>query len=216
MQEDSAIEARRDYLASELHRDMLVDDPVVQFGRWLSAAQDAKLIDTTAMILATTDNDGGVHARIVLLKQFDASGFCWFTSRHSDKGRQLAAKPRAALLFHWRELERQVRIEGPVSHMPDDEADAYFQSRPEGSRFSAAASAQSQVVDSRKTLEARVAELRASHPDGKVPRPPHWGGYRLAPERFEFWQGRADRLHDRFVYRRSAETDDWIIERLQP
>jgi len=154
---------------------------------------------------------------VVLLKHFDTTGFTWYTYQESDKGRQIAANPQASLLFYWRELERQVRIEGPVNQLDPAQADEYFYSRPEGSRFSAAASVQSKPVTNRAELEDRVAQLHKAHPDGDVPRPSVWGGYCLTPVRFEFWQGRADRLHDRFIYTRNAtDSIDWQITRLQP
>ena len=179
------------------------------------------------MMLATVDADGRPHSRVVLLKHFDADGFVWYTYQESDKARQLEANPHAALLFYWCALERQVRIEGAVERLDPAGADEYFYSRPEGSRFSAAASEQSSPVENREVLERRVAELHDEHPDGNVPRPEAWGGYRMRPERFEFWQGRKDRLHDRFEFRREpdggdggggggGDADAWRVTRLQP
>lgn len=218
MSDSDLIEPRRDYTADTLHRAELDSNPIAQFQHWLSVAREERIIDATAMGLSTVDAAGHPHSRIVLLKQVDDAGFVWYTYRDSDKGQQLAARPVASLLFYWQRLERQVRIEGTVSETDDVAADEYFHSRPEGSRFSAAASIQSAPTDQRSTLEARVAELKQAHPDGKVARPERWGGYRLTPTRFEFWQGRADRLHDRFIY----QPDDadgsrgWRITRLQP
>ena len=166
------------------------------------------------MTLATATAQGMPSVRIVLLKHFDADGFCWYTDKSSQKGAELAANPQASLLFYWRELERQVRISGVVEALEDRFNDEYFHSRPEDSRFSAAASQQSQPVEARDTLKARIAELRRQHPDGDVPRPAQWGGYRLRAQQIEFWQGRENRLHDRFRFTREAA--GWLIERLQP
>lgn len=217
---DSLIEPRRDYTADTLRRTDLADDPVEQFRHWLGDARERKILDATAMMLATADADGQPHSRVVLLKHFDADGFVWYTYQRSDKARQLEANPRAALLFYWCALERQVRIEGTVERLDPQGADDYFYSRPEGSRFSAAASEQSSPVADRGVLERRVAELHGEHPEGDVPRPEVWGGYRIRPVRFEFWQGRADRLHDRFAFERDdgAASGDggWTATRLQP
>jgi len=221
---DSLIEPRRDYSADTLRRADLDSDPVAQFRRWLQDARDAKLIDATAMMLATVDAEHRPHSRVVLLKRCDEDGFVWYTYQDSDKGRQLADHPVAALLFYWSRLERQVRIEGRVEMLDPSEADDYFYSRPEGSRFSAAASEQSAHVADRSVLEARVAALHEQHPDGAVPRPAIWGGYRLVPDRYEFWQGRDDRLHDRFEFARAgagrhpeqAPAGGWQINRMQP
>ncbi len=217
MSQDDLIEARRDYTADTLRRADLASNPTKQFTNWLQDARNAKLIDATAMVVATADNSGQPHSRVVLLKHFDDAGFIWYTYQESDKGQQLAENPQAAILFYWRELERQVRIEGAVTKLDPALADEYFYSRPEGSRFSAAASVQSQPVSDRSVLEQRVAKLHEEHPDGNVPRPDVWGGYLLQPVRLEFWQGRADRLHDRFIYTRpNVETEQWDITRLQP
>lgn len=205
---------RREYTAVGLRRRDLAGDPLEQFERWFRDAVDAGLEDATAMALATASATGEPAVRIVLLKHYDADGFCWYTDYRSAKGRELAENPRGAGLFYWRELSRQVRISGPVSRLEPAAADAYFASRPADSRFSAAASRQSAPVDGRETLQARVADLRRQHPDGDVPRPPDWGGYRLQPEVYEFWQGREGRLHDRFRFTRGP--DAWSVERLQP
>jgi pyridoxamine 5'-phosphate oxidase len=207
-------DTRRDYGAEGLRRAALQGDPLDQFERWFTEAVDAGLADATAMALATAGADGQPAVRIVLLKHFDHDGFCWYTDYRSAKGRELAENPRASCLFHWRELDRQVRLSGPVTRIAAADATAYFATRPADSRFSAAASRQSAVVPSRDELESRVAELRRQHPDGDVPRPEQWGGYRLQPECYEFWQGRTGRLHDRFRYTRHG--DGWQIERLQP
>ncbi|MCB1864516.1 MAG: pyridoxamine 5'-phosphate oxidase [Chromatiales bacterium] len=205
---------RREYDAASLRRADLAADPVAQFERWFAAALEAETIEPTAMTLATATAAGRPSARIVLMKHFDADGLCWYTDSRSRKGAELADNPHAALLFHWPGAERQVRIEGTVERLPPNLADRYFNSRPEASRYSAAASVQSSVVAGRDVLESRVAELRLAHPDGGVARPEAWIGYRLRPGRFEFWQGRVNRLHDRFEYRRDAK--GWQVERLSP
>lgn len=212
---NNLIEERRDYVAAELRRNQLQSDPINQFTDWLAHARDAKLIDATAMALATVDSHGRPHSRIVLLKKFNSKGFTFYTNYDSHKGVQLKTNPHAALLFYWRELERQVRIEGQVVKLPGSDADDYFHSRPEGSRFSAAASRQSAVAENRETLEKAVTSLRNTHPTGEIPRPINWGGYLLKPERLEFWQGREDRLHDRFCYH-LQDDGIWTIDRLSP
>ncbi len=190
-------------------------DPIRQFEKWFQQALASQLPEPNAMTLATAATDGQPSARVVLLKAFDASGFTFFTNYDSRKGRELAENPRAALLFFWPELQRQIRIEGTVERMPEDDSDAYFRSRPLGSRLSAWASRQSEVIPSREFLEERVRALMQRFPDGETPCPPHWGGYRLCPLCLEFWQGRPDRLHDRLRYRRT-ENHDWHLERLSP
>ena len=210
------IEPRRDYTADTLRRSDLADTPVKQFTQWLQDARDRKILDATAMMLSTADSTGQPHSRVVLLKHFDDDGFVWYTYQESDKARQLAENPKASILFYWCALERQVRIEGTVEKLDPTLADEYFYSRPEGSRFSAAASIQSQPVDNRDILEQRVAELHEKHPDGNVPRPSVWGGYRLVPHRLEFWQGRADRLHDRFIFESQEGDTSWSVHRIQP
>ncbi len=212
---DDLIEPRRDYTANTLSAKELADSPVDQFTAWMSQARDAKIIDASAMAVATADSQGQPHVRMVLLKKFDETGFVWYTYQQSDKGREIAENPRASILFYWRELERQIRIEGTVSRLDPNDADEYFYSRPEGSRFSAAVSVQSAPVANRAVLEKKVAELHAKFPDGNVPRPDVWGGYKLEPQRYEFWQGRADRLHDRFIYTRSTD-NSWQTQRLSP
>ena len=215
------IEERRDYTADTLRRSELANTPLEQFAQWLKDARARKIIDATAMMVSTVDVAGQPHSRVVLLKEFDDQGFVWYTYQESDKARQIAENNKASILFYWCLLERQVRIEGHVERLNPADADAYFYSRPEGSRFSAAASVQSKPVANREILEARVAELHEQYPDGNVPRPDVWGGYQLIPHRFEFWQGRADRLHDRFIYTRDmheakSPTTDWQIDRLSP
>jgi pyridoxamine 5'-phosphate oxidase len=205
---------RREYQRAGLVEGDLDPDPLVQFGRWFQEAVDAGLLEPEAMTLATATPDGRPSARMVLLRGFDKRGFVFYTNYASRKGAELAANPRAALVFWWGELERQVRIEGRVERTSRQESEAYFRSRPEGSRLSAAASPQSRVVADRAELEERVARLAASHPGGTVPLPDTWGGYRLAHETLEFWQGRPNRLHDRLRYRRAA--GGWRVERLAP
>lgn len=207
-------DVRREYESQGITRKDMDSDPFVQFGHWMQRARDLELMDATAMTLATADPQGRPSARIVLLKHVDSEGFCWYTDSRSQKGRELAANPHAALLFHWRDLSRQVRVHGTVTQLPAEEADQYFYMRPEGSRFSAAASHQSAVIERRSSLEDQVLRLRASYPDGDVPRPPEWLGYRLEPEYFEFWQGQDNRLHDRIVYR--PDGSGWIMQRISP
>lgn len=208
-------QTRREYAAEGLRRSSLAADPLAQFQRWLGEALDAGLQDATAMALATADTAGWPSVRIVLLKHFDQAGFCWYTDYRSQKGRELADNPRASGLFHWRELDRQVRITGRVTRVDERTSDEYFSSRPLDSRLSAAASEQSAPVADRWTLEARVAELTERHPDGAVPKPAAWGGYLLSPHSYEFWQGRVGRLHDRFHYR-LEDDGTWTVQRLQP
>ncbi len=205
---------RRSYESQRISKSDLHADPFTQFGFWLSDANELQLLDATAMTLATSTVDGQPSLRVVLLKHYDRDGFCWYTDARSQKGQELAANPQAALLFHWRDVSRQVRLQGPVERLPVADAEAYFHSRPSGSRFSAAASHQSSEIGSHAELEARVRELHEAHPDGEVPRPPEWIGYRLQPDKFEFWQGNEDRLHDRIVYEPAAE--GWQKKRLCP
>ncbi|HJU01824.1 MAG TPA: pyridoxamine 5'-phosphate oxidase [Actinomycetes bacterium] len=205
---------RREYTREALAEADVDADPVVQFGRWFEQAEQAGLLEPHAMTLATATADGRPSARMVLLRGFDERGFCFYSNYESRKAAELAANPRAALVFWWDKLERQVRIEGTVERTSRAESEAYFTSRPPGSQLSAAASPQSRVVPDRTVLERRVAELATAVPDGHVPLPDFWGGYRLAHEVVEFWQGRPNRLHDRLRYRRVG--DAWRIERLAP
>ena len=205
---------RREYTRAALAEADVDADPVAQFRRWFEQAEAAGLLEPTAMTLATATPDGRPSARMVLLRGFDERGFCFYTNYESRKGVELAANPRAALVFWWAELERQVRIEGRVERTSRAESEAYFHSRPPGSQLSAAASPQSRVITDRAMLERRVAELATGAPDGPVPLPDFWGGYRLTHEVVEFWQGRPNRLHDRLRYRRADAA--WKLERLAP
>ncbi len=207
-------DVRRDYEAHGIRRKDMDPDPLVQFGQWLQRARDLELLDATAMTLATADRDARPSARVVLLKHFDAEGFCWYSDSRSQKGRELEQNPNASLLFHWRDFSRQVRVHGTVTPMPADDAEKYFMLRPEGSRFSAAASHQSAEIESRSHLEDEVLRLRAAYPDGDVPRPDAWIGYRLRPDYFEFWQGQDNRLHDRIVY--TPVESGWQMKRISP
>jgi pyridoxamine 5'-phosphate oxidase len=189
-------------------------DPMVQFGRWFDDAEAADLVEPSAMTLATATAEGVPSARMVLLRGVDQRGFVFYTNYESRKAAELAANPRAALVFWWGELQRQIRVEGPVERTSQQESAAYFRTRPLGSRLSAWASPQSRVIPGRAVLDQRVAELAAGHPDGNIPLPPFWGGYRLVPEVVELWQGRPNRLHDRLRYTRTP--GGWRLERLAP
>lgn len=190
------------------------DDPIELFARWFREAEDAGLPLPESMALSTATADGVPSSRMVLLKAFGPEGFCFFTNYESRKSRELMANPRAALLFHWAVLERQVRIEGRVERVSDEESFAYYRTRDRGSRIGAWASRQSRPLPDRETLENRVAEFESRFPGDEVPLPPHWGGYRVVPERIELWQGRPSRLHDRCVFVRDGSA--WRMERLYP
>jgi pyridoxamine 5'-phosphate oxidase len=210
---------RIDYMRETLDETDVAPDPHRQFEHWFDEAVKAQVPEPNAMTLATVGADRQPAARIVLLKGFDARGFVFFTNYASRKGRELAACERAALLFFWAELERQVRIEGLVEKVPDAESAEYFAGRPHASRLGAWASPQSEPIAGRAALEARFAEAEARFREAgdHVPRPPHWGGYLLAPAVFEFWQGRQSRMHDRVRYRRDpAHPGAWAIDRLAP
>ena len=191
----------------------VASDPISQFHAWFEQWANLNPNAADTMVLSTVDADGWPDARAVLLKGVDNRGFVFYTNRRSAKGNQLETAGHAALTMVWREIERQVRIVGEVSQVPETESDQYFASRPRGAQIGAWASEQSAVLSSRAELNARVTALAKQYPS-QVPRPPHWGGYLIAPHRVEFWQGRPDRLHDRIRYRK--ETDSWIIERLAP
>jgi pyridoxamine 5'-phosphate oxidase len=205
---------RREYALARLDERDAAPDPVAMFSRWFAEARAAEIPEPNAMTLATASADGEPGARMVLLKGVDAGGFVFFTDYRSRKAAELDANPRAALVFHWMELERQVRIAGRVSRVGREETEAYFRTRPLGSRLGAWASEQSSVIPDRAALDARFREAEARFPDGEVPAPPHWGGYRVAPVTVEFWQGRASRLHDRIRY--VLQDGGWAIERLSP
>jgi pyridoxamine 5'-phosphate oxidase len=204
---------RKDYKVASLAESDVAPSPFTQFDKWLKQAIDAALPEPNAMTLATVGADGRPSTRVVLIKGSEERGPVWFTNYQSRKGRELAGNPFAALQFHWVELERVVRIEGRVEKVSDAESDAYFNGRPLDSRIGAWASPQSETISSRAVLVARAAEYAAKFLL-KPPRPPHWGGYRLLPDQFEFWQGRPSRLHDRIVYR--LQDGAWRIERLAP
>jgi len=206
---------RNEYKKASLDERALDPDPIRQFQRWFDDALAAEVDEPNAMALATADAEGRPSVRIVLLKGIDERGFTFHTCYDGRKGRELDANPHAAFVLFWPALERQVRVEGTVERVSDAESDAYFQSRPLESRLGAWASPQSQVVPSRATFEERMEEYRSRYPDGEIPRPPNWGGYRIQPQSLEFWQGRPSRLHDRARYTRGA-SGDWIIERLAP
>lgn len=210
----SIAELRREYASRALTEADALDDPIQQFAVWFGEALKSELLDTNAMTLATASPDGEPAARIVLLKGFDETGFVFFTNYESAKAADLDRNPRACLLLFWAALERQVRVTGHVSKTSTQESEKYFQSRPFESQIGAWASAQSRTLSDRASLEARYAELAEKYAGGPVPLPPFWGGYRVAPERIEFWQGRKSRLHDRLLYTKHAGT--WVRSRLAP
>jgi pyridoxamine 5'-phosphate oxidase len=215
MTSPTVADLRRDYARARLDEADVSHDPMVEFARWFAEAEDAQVLEPNAMTLATAGPDGTPAARIVLLKGFDERGFVFFTDYRSRKGEELAANPRAALVFYWGELERQVRITGPVTRTSGEESETYFRSRPLGSRRGAWVSHQSRVIPSRAVLEDDLREVEARFPGDDVPLPPHWGGYRVAPVTIEFWQGRPSRLHDRIRYHREP-SGRWAVERLSP
>jgi pyridoxamine 5'-phosphate oxidase len=234
----SIADLRREYNLSGLRRKDLEADPILQFKRWFEQAQGARasgrlrklvvrlykrlllmggaeLMDLTAMTLATVDKEGRPSARVVLLKGVDERGFIFYTNYESRKAQELAGNPNAALVFYWPDQERQVCIAGEVSKLSPVESDAYFKSRPRGSRLGAWASKQGAVIRDRAALEELWRQMEARFPGEEIPRPPFWGGYLLRPTRMEFWQGRANRLHDRFRYTRQAD-GTWLVDRLSP
>jgi len=212
---DYVARLRKEYTRAGLKESEIDPNPIEQFRRWFDEALAADLHEPNAMTLATAGPGGRPSARIVLLKRFDERGLVFYTNYEGRKGSDLEANPHCALVFYWGELERQVRVEGLVRRVPDEESDAYFAGRPWGSQLAAWASRQSQPIEDRGALEERLRELEAEYEGREVPRPPFWGGYRVEPETIEFWQGRENRLHDRLRYRRS-ENGRWGRERLQP
>jgi pyridoxamine 5'-phosphate oxidase len=234
----SIADLRREYSLTGLRRRDLDPDPIVQFNRWFEQASGvrasgrimkvliriykalllvsgAQPMDVNAMTLATADKEGRPSARVVLLKGLDQRGFIFFTNYDSRKGHELAENPRAALVFYWAGLERQVCVAGEVTVLPPAESEAYFKTRPRGSRLAAWASKQSEIIKDRAQLEEKWRQLEAQFPGEDIPKPPYWGGYILTPIRFEFWQGRPSRLHDRFRYSKQKDAT-WLIERLAP
>jgi pyridoxamine 5'-phosphate oxidase len=207
--------SRYEHASRGLRRRDLDPDPIKQFSNWFTAAIEAGIRDVNAMSLATAGRDGRPSVRVVLLKGFDQDGFVFFTNYESEKGQQLEANSFAALAFYWIELDWQIRISGKTEKTSHEESERYFRSRPIGSQLGAWASRQSEVVDARRVLDARMAEMTERFADKPIPLPPHWGGYRLKPETMEFWQGRPNRLHDRFRYTRRAD-GSWLIDRLAP
>ncbi|MBX7132308.1 MAG: pyridoxamine 5'-phosphate oxidase [Fimbriimonadaceae bacterium] len=210
---DAYLGVRASYERADLEAEHLDPDPIVQLRRWIEEAMSEGVIEPNAMCLSTVDESGQPHSRIVLLRGLDARGLTFFTNYESQKGRDLASNPQASVCFWWGAMERQVRVEGLVEKVSSEESDAYFASRPRESQLASASSPQSREIESRAELDAAMAEYGRIHPDD-IARPSNWGGYRLVPNRFEFWQGRPARLHDRLVYVRSDEA--WVIQRLAP
>jgi pyridoxamine 5'-phosphate oxidase len=210
----SIADIRREYAQARLDETHASPDPLVEFDHWFTQAREAKVPEPNAMTLATATRDGVPSARIVLLKGYDERGFVFFTDYRSQKGAELEENPQASLVFFWAELERQVRITGPVSVVSREESEAYFRTRPRTSRLSAWASHQSQVIRGRKVLDDEAKQMDRRYPDD-VPLPPYWGGFRVTPETIEFWQGRESRLHDRLRYLRK-KGGGWNLERLSP
>lgn len=211
----SIADLRREYAGTPLDEGAVHPDAIAQFRAWFEEALDAEVVEPNAMTLATATPDGRPSARVVLLKGLDERGFVFFTDYGSRKGRELESNPHAALVFYWPELHRQVRVTGAVSRVPPAESETYFRSRPPASRYSAWVSRQSEPVPGREALEARLRDAEARFPDGEVPRPDRWGGFVVAPEAIEFWQGRPGRLHDRLLYTRRPD-GSWLLERLSP
>jgi pyridoxamine 5'-phosphate oxidase len=206
---------RKEYSLQTLNEADINTDPIAQFEKWWQEALDSHIEEVNAITLATASAAGKPSARIVLLKGFDKNGFVFFTNYHSHKGKEIDENPFACLVFFWKELERQVRIEGGISKVSEEESDAYYNSRPAGSRIGAWASPQSKVIASRQVIENNVAELEKNFAGGEIERPPHWGGYIVKPAVIEFWQGRSSRLHDRIQYN-ALENGQWKTERLAP
>jgi pyridoxamine 5'-phosphate oxidase len=205
---------RKDYKLQTLLEADVAQDPIVQFGKWWDEAVKSEIDEVNAMTLATADKNNIPSARIVLLKGYDKNGFVFFTNYQSHKGEQLLQNPNACLVFFWKELERQIRITGTVEKIRSVESDAYFSSRPAGSRIGAWASPQSSVIANRTVIEEKLKDFEQQFGDNNIPRPPHWGGYIVKPVQMEFWQGRTSRLHDRMQY--TLQEGSWVIERLAP
>jgi pyridoxamine 5'-phosphate oxidase len=205
---------RKDYKLQTLLEADVAPDPITQFGKWWEEAVNSAIDEVNAMTLATIDKNNMPSARIVLLKGYDKNGFVFFTNYQSHKGEQLLQNPSACLVFFWRELERQIRITGKVEKISGKDSDAYFTSRPAGSRIGAWASPQSSVIANRTVIEEKLKDLEQQFGDNNIPRPPHWGGYIVKPIQIEFWQGRPSRLHDRMQY--TLQEGSWVVERLAP
>lgn len=206
---------RTDYRMAALDEATAGDNPISFFSKWFTEAEHAQITEVNAMTLATVDAQNKPHARIVLLKGLDERGFSFYTNYNSAKGKDMSAHPEAALVFFWKELERQVRVEGRIERVSDAESDAYFNSRPEGSRLGAWASPQSEEITDRHILDKRYTEYKNKYPGNDIPRPPYWGGYRVLPTRIEFWQGRSNRMHDRIVFTENG-SEGWTKSRLAP
>jgi len=214
MEADDLTAIRREYRAELFTETDLDSDPLRQFSRWFSQHRQLDPDNATAMVLATASPSGRPAARIVLLKHYDREGFCWYSDYRSHKGQALSGNAQAELLFYWPQLDRQIRIYGEVKQLDRASAQHYFSERPRGSQISAAASCQSQLLDNREQLQQQVDAITQRYQDQPIPCPDAWGGYRLQPQRYEFWQGRENRLHDRLVY--SLVEADWVITRLSP
>jgi len=215
MKTEEIAQLRRDYTLHSLTEADVASSPVEQFAKWWDDATQSQIVEINAMILATVADDGFADARTVLLKGFDETGFIFFTNYDSVKGKQLALNPKCCLLFHWKELERQIRITGIAEKISVEESNEYFDSRPDGSKIGAWASPQSKVVENKSWLEGSFNIYSEKFKQGKIPKPPHWGGYRVKPAKIEFWQGRPSRMHDRILYTETGP-GKWKIERLAP